>query len=69
MSKLYRTSDDCLISGFLGGVAKHIGVDSTILRIVYAVLYFADDLFFGTSTLSSILLIVYIVGWIVVPED
>lgn len=36
--KLYRSSTDKKISGVCGGIAEYFGIDSTIIRIIYAVL-------------------------------
>ena len=34
MKKLYRSRDDRVLAGVCGGIAKYLGVDSTIVRII-----------------------------------
>ncbi len=34
MRKLYRSRDDRFLAGVCGGIAKYLGVDSTIVRII-----------------------------------
>lgn len=34
MKKLYRSRDDRFLAGVCGGIAKYLGVDSTIVRII-----------------------------------
>ena len=35
-SKLTRTQDDKIITGVCGGLAKFFGMDSSVLRIIFA---------------------------------
>ena len=56
---LRRSRTDRSIAGVCGGLAKHFGIDSTILRIVMLCLI----LFGGMS------LWVYIVMWLLIPEE
>lgn len=57
--RLVRTMGDKKIAGVCGGLALYFGVDSTIVRFVLLALF----LLYGVG------LIVYIVGWIVMPKD
>lgn len=59
MKKLYKSKEDRMVSGVLGGIAEYFGIDSTLLRILYTVAMFLS---FG----SPILL--YIVLAILIPE-
>ncbi|MGF0096545.1 PspC domain-containing protein [Peptoniphilus sp. SGI.035] len=34
MKRLYRSRDDAMFAGVCGGIAKYLGIDSTIVRIV-----------------------------------
>lgn len=34
MKKLYRSRDDRVLAGVCGGIAKYLGVDPTIVRII-----------------------------------
>lgn len=36
--KLYRSSTDKMIAGVCGGLAKYLGIDSTLVRIIFALL-------------------------------
>jgi phage shock protein C len=58
--RLYRSRDDRVIAGVAGGVADYFGMDPSIVRVVWAVL----TLFSG-----GLLFLLYIVMWIVVPEE
>lgn len=58
--RLYRSRDDRIIAGVAGGVADYLRLDPSIVRIVWAIL----AVFSG-----GLLFLVYIVMWIVVPEE
>jgi len=53
-SRLYRSVDDRMIGGVCSGLANYFGIDPTILRIVFVLLF-------------GVLFWVYIILWIVVP--
>ncbi len=55
---LYRPTDDRVLAGVCGGMARYFGLSSTLLRIVTLLLI----LFGGLS------LWVYIILWIITPE-
>ena len=42
--KLYRASIDKKICGVCGGIAHYFGVDSTLVRLIAGVLFFAGGL-------------------------
>lgn len=55
-----RSRDDRMIAGVCGGAAKMLGIDVALLRVILV----AATLFgFGAGAL------IYLVCWIVVPED
>ena len=56
--RLYRSSNDKKIFGVCGGIAEYFGVDSTIVRLIWAVLI----LCFGTGALA------YIIAALVIPN-
>ncbi|NQU86239.1 MAG: PspC domain-containing protein [Mariniphaga sp.] len=58
--KLYRSRDHVL-GGVLGGFAKYINADPTIIRIAYVLLSVLSAAFPG--------LLGYIIFWVVVPEE
>jgi phage shock protein C len=57
--KLYRSRKDRVIAGVCGGLGKFLGMDPTIIRVLWALSIFLG----GTG------LLVYIVMWIIVPEE
>lgn len=56
---LRRSRTDRVIAGVCGGVGRYLGVDSVLIRIAFVVLAVAGG--------SGVLL--YIIGWIVMPEE
>ncbi|MCX2953256.1 MULTISPECIES: PspC domain-containing protein [Lentzea] len=60
VKKLRRSRSDKMLAGVCGGVAKMIGVDAAILRII---LVAATLLGFGTGAL------LYVAAWILMPEE
>jgi phage shock protein C len=57
--RLYRSRTDSVLGGVAGGVAEYLDADPSIVRIIWAIL--------GIVT-GGILVVLYIVMWIVVPE-
>jgi phage shock protein PspC (stress-responsive transcriptional regulator) len=58
---LYRSKTDRKIAGVLGGIAAKYGWKSRTVRVVYVVLSLISAAFPG--------LLVYVVLWVVVPEE
>lgn len=56
---LRRSHDDRVIGGVCGGLGRYLGVDPVLLRIAFVVLAIAG----GGGV------ILYIVGWILIPEE
>jgi phage shock protein C len=56
---LRRSRTDRLIAGVAGGVARYLGVDSVLIRIAFVALAIAG----GSG------LLIYVVGWILIPEE
>jgi phage shock protein C len=56
--KLRRSRTDSKIAGVCGGLGDYLGVDPTLIRLVWLLLVF----FAGTGILA------YIIAWIVMPE-
>ncbi|MCE1187695.1 MAG: PspC domain-containing protein [Ignavibacteria bacterium] len=54
-----RKSKDKKIAGVLGGLAEYLGVDPTIVRLVYVLLSLLSVGFPG--------LLIYIIMWVVLP--
>ncbi len=58
--RLLRSRSDRMVGGVCGGVAQYLGIDSTLLRILVVV---------GTVVGFGSLLLAYIIGWILIPEE
>ena len=62
MSKpLMRVRQGALIAGVCGGIAKWLGLDPTIVRVIYAALTLLSAAFPG--------IIIYILLWILMPRE
>ena len=61
MNKIRRSKNDKIIAGLCGGVAEMLSVDPTLVRLLCV--------FLCVATAILPLLVTYIVGWIIVPED
>ncbi|EEY35145.1 sirohydrochlorin cobaltochelatase [Pseudoleptotrichia goodfellowii] len=57
--KLYKSRTDKKITGVCGGLGKYFNVDSTIVRIIWAIAFFVG----GTGGLA------YIVAALIIPEE
>jgi phage shock protein PspC (stress-responsive transcriptional regulator) len=58
--KLYLSDKDRKIAGVCGGLADYFGIDSTIVRILWAL---AVVVSYGTG------FILYLVFWLIVPRE
>ncbi|MEJ6952553.1 PspC domain-containing protein [Natronospora cellulosivora (SeqCode)] len=56
--KLYRSVTDRMLGGVCGGLANYFDIDSTIVRLVFVLLFLG----FGSGLLA------YIIAWILIPE-
>ena len=54
--KLYRSRDDRKIAGVCGGLAKHLGIDPLLMRLMFIVT-------------AEVTVPLYILLWIFVPEE
>ena len=57
-NQLMRSSSDRMISGVCGGLAEYFNIDSAIVRLVFVL-----------AVLSGVSPLVYVVLWIVMPEQ
>ena len=57
--KLYRNSMDKMLGGVCSGVANYFNIDTTVVRLIFAVLVFGA----GTGVL------LYLILWIVLPQS
>lgn len=51
MKKLYKSETDKKLCGVCGGIAEYFGIDSTVIRLIWAILI----LWLGTGILAYIL--------------
>lgn len=58
MKKLYKSDVDRKLCGVCGGIAEYLGIDSTIVRLIWVVLV----VFLGTGILA------YIISALVIPD-
>jgi len=56
--RLYRSREHRMIAGIAGGIAEYLGVDPTLIRLLFVLSIFAG----GAG------LVAYIVAWIIIPE-
>jgi len=58
---LARSLDDRMLAGVLGGVARRLGWNSTILRVVFVIGSLASAAFPG--------ILVYVILWLLMPNE
>jgi phage shock protein C len=56
--RLTRSTTDRMVGGVCGGLASYLGMDSTLIRIVFVLLM-----------LSGVSPLIYVVLWVVVPNE
>lgn len=54
--KLYRASIDKKIFGVCGGIAHYFGVDSTLVRLITVVLFFATGLSLWVYIIAALIM-------------
>lgn len=59
MKRLYKSKSDKMICGVCGGIAQYFGIDSTLVRLIVAVLCITG----GTGVLF------YILASFIIPEN
>ncbi|WP_239255248.1 PspC domain-containing protein [Listeria ilorinensis] len=59
MKKLRKSSHQKMLAGVCGGVAEYLGIDVTIVRIIWAI--------FGLFAFTGVIL--YIVAALIMPKD
>lgn len=57
-TRLTRSTNDKMLAGVCGGLARYFGIDSTVVRLVFAL-----------AVISGLSPLVYIVLWIVMPQE
>lgn len=56
--RLVRSTNDRMLGGVCGGLARYFGIDATIMRLIFVV-----------AVLSGISPLIYIILWIVMPME
>lgn len=57
--RLFRSRKDRILGGVCGGLGYYLNVDPVLVRVVWAILFFAA----GAGLLA------YILAWIIIPEE
>ena len=57
--RLFRSRKDRILGGVCGGLGNYLNVDPVLVRVVWAILFFA----------AGIGLLAYILAWIIIPEE
>ena len=55
--KLYRSNSDKMVAGVCGGLGEFLGLDPTLVRLIFALL----------ALLGGHGIILYLIMWIIVP--
>lgn len=58
--RLVRSADDRWLGGVCGGLARYLGVDANLVRLLVVI---------GTILGLGSLVVAYIVAWILMPSD
>lgn len=59
IKRLYRSRSDRMIAGVAGGLGEYLGIDATIIRLLFVLTFFGA----GSGVL------IYLVMLLVVPEE
>jgi phage shock protein C len=57
--RLVRSRSDHMLAGVAGGLAEHLNMDSTLIRLIFVVLTLAG----GPG------LLIYLILWLIMPEE
>ncbi len=60
VKKLYRSENNSLVAGVIGGIGEYFDVDPTILRLCFIVLVLLTGIFPGV--------IAYIIAYFIIPD-
>jgi phage shock protein C len=60
MKKLYRSRENKIFSGIIGGIGEYFDVDPTVLRLIFVFLILASGIMPG--------IIAYIIALFIVPQ-
>ncbi len=57
--RLYRSKTDRMIGGVCGGLGQYLAIDSTVVRLVFLLLFFV-----GGSAIP-----IYLILWVITPQE
>jgi phage shock protein C len=57
--RLFRSRKDRVLGGVCGGLGVYMNIDPVLIRVIWAVMFFAA----GAGILA------YILAWIIIPEE
>jgi len=57
--RLFRSRRERILGGVCGGLGNYLNVDPVLVRVVWAILFFAAGVGF----------LAYILAWIIIPEE
>ncbi|NTV64397.1 MAG: PspC domain-containing protein [Oscillochloris sp.] len=57
-TQLARSANDRMLGGVCGGLARYFNIDSTLVRLVFVL-----------AVLSGLSPLIYIILWVVVPQE
>lgn len=60
MKRIYRSQEDRMVAGILGGLGKYFNIDPTILRLAFVA---------GLLFSAGALIFVYIVAIFIIPNE
>jgi phage shock protein C len=60
MKRLYRSTQDRMLGGVCAGLGEHLDVDPTVIRLIWVAV---------TILSIGVGIVVYIIAWIIVPEE
>ncbi len=58
---LRRSRSDRMLAGVCGGLARYLGMDPTVVRVIYVLASVLTAAFPG--------ILVYLIFWLIVPEE
>lgn len=61
MKKLYKIRKEAVVAGVCAGIARYMGIDKTVVRVLYALISLATGIFLG--------IVFYIICMIVIPDE
>lgn len=61
MKKLYKSQNNKIFSGVIGGLGEYLGIDPTILRLIWLLILITTGIFPG--------ILIYIIAALIVPEN